>query len=210
MRDRKPRPDVHRSVDWDGIKQRLAQSQRSLERDFAPTERERRDILHARAQAMAVETPRPSAPADGIDVVEFVLAQEHYAIEAAFVREVQPLKELTGVPCTPAFVSGIIIAHGRILAVIDLKTFFELPESGLNDLNKVIILQHGELEFGILADHIVGVDRLALADIQPPLAGISGGRAGYLRGVTQQRLVVLDAKKLMIDPALIVDDEAGA
>jgi purine-binding chemotaxis protein CheW len=208
MGTRKPRQEVARRVDWDGIKLRLAEAERALARDFAPTDEQRRAILHARAQNMAIETLRAAPAGESIEVVEFVLGHEHYAIESVFVREVLPLKELTGVPCTPAFVSGIINAHGRILAVIDLKTFFELPESGLSDLNKVMILQQGELEFGILADRIVGANRLPFAQIQPPLPTMSGRRAGFLRGVTHERLVVLDGAKLLSDPALVVDDEA--
>jgi purine-binding chemotaxis protein CheW len=63
-----------------------------------------------------------------IEVVEFLLAHEKYGIESKCVREVYPLKELTPVPCTPSFVRSIINVRGKILSVIDIKKFFELPE----------------------------------------------------------------------------------
>ncbi|TMH10481.1 MAG: chemotaxis protein CheW [Betaproteobacteria bacterium] len=194
-------------VDWDRIKRQLAAAEDALAKGFAPTPERRREILHARARALARVPATPVRAADGIDVIEFMLAQERYAFAAACVREVQPLKDLTGVPCTPRHVSGIINAHGRILTVIDLKKFFELTDSGLSDLNKVIVLQHRDVAFGILADSIVGAAWVPLADLQASLPTLTGIRAEYLKGITSQRVIVLDAIKLLTDAALTVDEE---
>ena len=101
-------------------------------------------------------------------MLEFSLAYERYALETAFVREVYPLKEFTPLPCTPPFVLGIISVRGQILAVIDLKRFFNLPEKGLSDLNKVIILRRGGLEVGLLADAVSGVQAIPGLRSRPP------------------------------------------
>jgi purine-binding chemotaxis protein CheW len=196
-------------IDWQQVKQRLADTERALARGSDLDPDQRRAILGARAQALAARRP-PAAPGgDSIEVVEFVLAQRRFAIDAAVVREVQALKELTGVPCTPPFVSGIINAHGRVIAVIDLKRFFELGESGLSDLNKVIILQQGETELGILADNVVGTSRMPLADLETPPTSPVGLHARCLRGVTAQQVVVIDGSRLLADPDLVVDEEVS-
>jgi purine-binding chemotaxis protein CheW len=196
-------------VDWDRVKQRLAAAEEALARGFAPTDEERRRIAQARADAVAQQRLATPQPGQGIEVVEFVLAGQHYAVEAKWVREVQPLKELTPLPCTPAFVSGMIHAHGRILALIDLKTFFELPESGLTDLNKVIILQQADTEFGILAERIVGVRRLPTASIRASSFSTPDKRSRYLRGEAPGPLMVLDAGLLLSDPSIVVDEEVA-
>ena len=203
MKPARPR----RSIDWNQIKRQLAAAEEALASGYAASAARRREILRERARALALEPAPPIHAADGIDVVEFMLANERYAIEAAFVREVLPLKDLTGVPCTPRHVSGIINAHGRILTVIDLKKFFELTDSGLSDLNKVIVLQHRDVAFGILADSIVGAAWVPLADLQASLPTLTGIRAEYLKGITSQRVIVLDAIKLLTDAALTVDEE---
>jgi purine-binding chemotaxis protein CheW len=197
------------AVDWQKVKRRLAATERALARGSELEPAQRRAILRARAEALAATQPPAMPPGMGFEVVEFALGARRFAIEAAFVREVQPLEELTGVPCTPPFVSGIINAHGRILAVIDLQRFLELPESGLSDQNKVIILQQGDLEFGILADRIAGTRGLLLADLQPPSPALVGRRAHCLRGVTSQQLLVLDAQRLAGEPSLVVDEEVA-
>ena len=46
----------------------------------------------------------------------------------------------------------------------------------------------------------------ALAKLTSSLR-VTGVREDYLRGVTPDRLVVLDAGKILADPRLVVDDE---
>lgn len=129
--------------------------------------------------------------------MEFRLATEKYGLESAFVREVYPLKELTPLPGVPPFVLGIVNVRGQILSVIDLKKFFNLPEKGLGQLNKLIILRKKQMEFGILADEILGARSVALDAIQAPPPTVSGVGAEYLRGVTSERVILLDAEKIL-------------
>jgi len=91
--------------------------------------------------------------------------------------------------------------------VVDIKKFFDLPEKGLTDLNKVIILKSGNMQFGILADVIVGVCRISVADVQPSLSALTGTRERYLMGVSSERVVLLDAAKLLADQAIIVQEQ---
>lgn len=168
---------------------------------------QKQQVLRARARALAHEELGQSAPQGRIEVVEFVLSGEQYGVENVLVREVYPLKDLTPLPCTPAFVLGIINLRGQILAVMDLRRFFELPIKGITDLNKVIVLQAGEVQVGILADAVVGMRSVAIDDLQPPLPTMTGIRAEYLRGVTSDRMAVLDGARILGDEKIVVHDE---
>jgi purine-binding chemotaxis protein CheW len=117
------------------------------------------------------------------------------------------LESLTPLPCVPAFVLGIVNLRGEMLSVIDLKRFFELPDKGLGDLNKIIVLRSEEVLFSVLADAIVGVRRVMLADIHPSLPTLTGIRKDYLKGITPERLIVLDAEKLLADERIVVREE---
>jgi len=169
--------------------------------------KEKQRILKARARALARETAGEEAPGERLEILEFSLAYERYGLETAFVQEVYPLKELTPLPCTPASVAGIINIRGQILAVIDLKRFFNLPEKGLSDLDKVIILRRGVLEVGLLADAATGVRTLPLAELQRSLPTLEGLDPDYLKGLTREALIILDAEKILTDPRLIVHEE---
>jgi len=168
------------------------------------------EILKARAEALARSPDTAAGPRDALEVVEFVLAYERYAIETVFVREIQPLRDLTPLPCTPAHVRGIVNLRGEILSIVDIKRFFDLPEKGLPDLNKVIVLQAPSMEFGILADAIAGTRMLDRGALQASLPTLTDIRADYLKGVTSDRVVVLDGARLLSDPKIVVHEQVNA
>ena len=200
----RPQRQERETVDWRGMEERMLAVCAAIERGWAPSAEEVERILKARAWALALELTPAEAADVRIEVVDFLLAYEHYAIESRYVREVYPLGSLTLVPCAPAFVRGVINLRGEILSVIDIKTFFDLPVRGLTDLDKVIVLQSGNMSFGILADAITGVRRIPTADIQASLPTLRDIRTAYLRGVTSDRTVILDADKLLFDTNIIV------
>ena len=61
--------------------------------------------------------------------------------------------------------------------------------------------------FGILSDALLGVRSIPLDSIRSSLPTITGIRAAYLKGVTSDRLVILDAGLLLADRKLIVLEE---
>jgi purine-binding chemotaxis protein CheW len=200
---------VASTVDWAEIHRRLQASEAAVERKLNPGPDERRKILRARAKLLAHAFEDRGPAADSLDVVEFVLASERYGVESAFVREIYPLKDYTPLPCTPSFVLGVINVRGQILSVINVKKFFDLPEKGLTDLNKVVILETRRMELGVLADAVLGVRSVTLGDLQPSLPTLTGIRVQYLRGVTSDSMVVLDAEALLSDNNIIVDEDAS-
>ena len=194
-------------INFREIEKRLETARAAIERVWAPTAEETRRILQARALALAQESTLDETADEGIEVVEFTLAYEQYAVESCYVRQVAALEHLTPLPCTPAFVLGIVNLRGAILPVIDLRKLFELPERGLTDLHRIIVLQSGKILFGILADTVTSVRRILLAHLQPSLPTLTGVRKNYLKGITLERLVVLDAKKLLMDESIIVQEQ---
>ena len=193
-------------IDWGRIHLRLEASRRALERGFAPDPDEKRRILRARAKRLAREPASQVKPAASLEVVEFLLAHERYGIESSYIREICALKDLRPLPATPGFVLGLIHVRGQILSVIDIKKFFDLPEKGLTDLNKVLILRSGAMELGILADAIFSARSIALEDLQPVLPTLTGIRADYVKGVTKDSLVILEMQKLLSDKRILVDE----
>lgn len=169
--------------------------------------KEMRAILKMRAISLAVEPDVKRTSSAIIDIIEFKLAAESYCIESSFVREVYPLKDFTSLPGLPAFILGIINVRGKILPVVDLKKFFDIPEKGLGELNKVILLQNDLMEFGILADEVNGTKEIYLEEILPVPSAIAGIGGKYLKGVTKDRLIILSAKSLLSDKNILVNEE---
>jgi len=174
---------------------------------FATSREETRAILRTRARSLSQAPAREGENEACLEVLEFLLARETYAIETLFVREVYPMTELTPLPCTPAFVFGLINVRGQILTVLDMKKFFDLPERGITNLNKVIIVKKDAMELGLLADEIVGIRNIPASDLQPPLSTMTGIYAEYVKGLADRNLIVLDMERFLADRRLIVHEE---
>jgi len=200
---------AHEATDWEEVRGRIQAIRTAIEKGFAPSPEEEGRILKTRARELAREPEGGAADEDTLEIVEFDLASERYAFPLAQVSEVSLLRELTPVPCTPAFVLGIINLRGEIRTVIDLKRFFDLPDAGITELNKIILIQQDNMQLGILADAICGVRRIPLADLQPALPTLTDIRADYLRGITSERVVVLDPGKILSDKRIVVDEEVS-
>ncbi len=193
------------TIDWREIHRRVEAIGASIQRGFTPAPEDKKKILQARAQALAME--HKTREENTIEVLEFILSNERYGIESEYVREVCPLRDYTPLPCTPAFVLGLLNVRGRIISVIDIRQFFEMTKKGISELNKVIIIHTDEMEFGVLSDSVVGVSKVPVNSIQHSLPTLKGLREQYLKGITKEHMVVLDAKKLLADNKIIVHDE---
>jgi purine-binding chemotaxis protein CheW len=169
--------------------------------------KEIRTILKNRAIAMAQVPVQKKEESVIIEVIAFTLVTEIYGIESVFVKEVYTLTDFTPLPGVPSYIFGIINVRGQILPVIDLKKFFNLPEKGLGELNKVIILSNGQMEFGILADVVLGTQSIELEDIQtvPPL--VTGIGENYLKGIAKEHIVLLEAESILNDEKIMVSEQ---
>jgi purine-binding chemotaxis protein CheW len=179
------------------------------------------EIWARRAYALAQEPPLP-VTGQTVTLLVFRLNSEHYGIDVTHVHEIYPRQQLTPVPRTPSFVAGVFSARGRILSVIDLRTFLGLPAPpspngrGQAEVTqtKIIVVadtdsasETTQIEVGLLVDEVTDVQTIFVEEIEAPLTTQAGIRAHYVRGVTSDLLVVLDLNTLLGDKQLIIKDE---
>lgn len=195
------------TFDWKKIHSQIEAAREKLEQGWQITDKEKEKILKARTKILAREVKEEELAAEYLTVTEFMLADERYGIELNNIVEVYPLKNLTPMPCTPPFVLGIFNVRGQIQTIIDIKKLFDLPDKGLTDLNKVIIVHARGMEAGILADVIIGIRSIPLSEVQPTLPTLTDIRAEYMKGVTGDQLIVLDVEKIFSDERIIVNEE---
>ncbi|MGL1891378.1 MAG: chemotaxis protein CheW [Spirochaetaceae bacterium] len=192
---------------WSEIHSRIDETRKLIEQGFKPTAEEKKRILAERAEDLASDFRVDHKIEDTLQVVEFLLEKEHYSFEIQYIREILPLNEICLVPCTPDFIVGITSIRGQIISVMDMKSFFNLPPKGITDSNKLIILHLGEMEVGILVDCIFGERSVPVDIIQSDIPTLSGIGAEYLKGVTADGLIIIDAEKVLTDKKIIVNEE---
>jgi purine-binding chemotaxis protein CheW len=169
--------------------------------------KEIRTILKNRAITLAQAPVQKKEASVIIEVIAFTLVTEIYGIDSTFVKEVYTLTDFTSLPGVPSYISGIINVRGQILPVIDLRKFFNLPEKGLGELNKVIILSNGQMEFGILADEVLGTQSIELEDIQTVPPSVTGIGENYLKGITKEHIILLEAESILNDEKIMVSEQ---
>lgn len=192
---------------WEAIYHSLEAVQQSIDHGTAPTSEQKKAILKERAREMAREPLQAKGNGLELEIVEFRMAHETYGFESRYIREVYPLKDYCPVPCAPAFVFGLVNVRGQLLSVLDLKKFFGLATQELDNHNQAIILHKDAMEVGILADALLDVRHVARESLQPALPTLTGLRYEFLLGITPERVIVLDAEKLLSSRDIIVYEE---
>lgn len=226
--------DRHKATQWQEIYRRLELAQQRIEHGDTATPEQQRALLKARAKEMAQPPPSHKDAATTLEIVQFRMAHETYAFESRYIREVYPLRDYCPLPCTPAFVFGLINVRGQLLSVLDLKRFFGLASQELDNHNQAIILRHeweqqtwaqeesqshepprgdigdlpqGLMEVGILADALLDVREVDRTSLQTALPTLTGLRQEFLLGITPDNVIVLDATKLLASREIIIHEE---
>jgi purine-binding chemotaxis protein CheW len=190
-------------IDWQDISDRLNRAITATTERHTPERVQA--ILQERARAAArVPAPTPLAGAL-LEVLRFTLAGEEYALETIYIREVLRPREITPLPGTPEFLAGIANLRGQIVAIFDVRRFFNPATPPAAELARVIVLGRERIEFGMLADAVHEVALLPIEQVKEPPGSVSGIAREYLRGVTAEALSVLDGAILLRDPRLYID-----
>jgi purine-binding chemotaxis protein CheW len=171
---------------------------------------EKKRILKERARKLAQRSETLEKEEESLQIIEFMLAHERYGVDVEYVKEVYPLKDLTPIPCTPSFVLGIINVRGQVFSVVDIRDFFDLPKHEITASFRIIIVKNENMEFGILADAVIGERKIPLNKIQVDMPSLQGIRSHYVKGVTSERLIIMDVEKLLSDESIIVHEEVGS
>ena len=194
-----------REVDWQELRRRLAKIAAAGDEATELSADCARAVMDQRARALARSAAPLPQPGERIELVTVALANERYGIEARFVREVARLTGLTPVPGLPDFLVGLTSLRGEILLIVDIRKFFSVASRGLTDLSRLVVLGTERVEFGVLVDQVYEVTTVAVADLRDPPEFVTGIDRAYLRGVTSEALVVLDAARLLEDSRIFVD-----
>ncbi len=110
-----------------------------------------------------------SRKSNTLQVVEFVIGDERFAVDLFDTREVITTPEVTAIPNTPHFITGMIDLRGVITTIIDLRAMMQITrESTGKKRSRVIVLDKtvGEKMIGILVDDVSSVTTYTKDDIE--------------------------------------------
>jgi purine-binding chemotaxis protein CheW len=164
----------------------------------------RRDAIFARRAEALAASATAEADGDGLEALLFGLGGERYAFATDQVREVRPLADITVLPGMPSFVAGLANVRGRIVCVLDLGPLFgvQRPDGAAQSL---VVLSCARGDVAVLATDRPSACVLPVADFgELPIGTSAGLDPAFVRGVTPDLVIVLDAERLLSDPRLSV------
>ncbi len=148
---------------------------------------ESRHALQESMRAEQVDGPADNAleraSAAGERLLIFKLGKEKYAIpihEIALIIEELPI---TPVPNAPAYLSGIISLRGKVVSVLDVAARLETARKDSPEGRKIIVLDMGADQFGLLVDAIDQLVTVDLQSLEPPPEGFKPVVQDFVAGV---------------------------
>lgn len=172
--------------------------------ESSETSNSAQEVLRKRAEILA-QAPQESVQAtDLLEVVQFRIGRERYAIETKFVEEIMRRGVITPIPDSAEVLLGVMNLRGEILAVMDLGLLLHSPMEQRND-PWIIVIGEQHTEFGASVDAVTEVISIRVSDLLP-LNEHSEDTTSLIRGVTVDALLVLDGSALLKDDRLHIDD----
>ena len=158
---------------------------------------------------MAVETGiLLESGTNELELLEFVVGNQHYGINVAKINELCPYQEPTMVPNAHEYIEGIFMPRERLITVIDLAKALGVQPSADTSHDMYIITNFNRLHTAFHVQQVLGIHRVSWKDIAKPDSTISGNGKGVATGITKingRIIIVLDFEKIVTE----VNPETG-
>ncbi len=153
--------------------------------------------------------------ASTVEVVEFVLGGERYALDIQLAREIVEMIQITPIPRAPSYISGVINLRGEITSIMNLNTLLDLPHQEIRDNQKIIVLVPEAVSgsnVGVIVDDVIGVLQVAEAEIEHLGDGLASEVSGFVKGIIKVKRDETDKENtsliIWIDMQKVVEDVA--
>ncbi len=132
----------------------------------------------------------------------FELNGQTYGVKISSVREIDLMCQITPVPNTPVYVSGVMNLRGKIVPVVSLRLRFGLNNVEATKETCIVIVDSGQKSVGVVVDKVKSVVELSADQIEPaPEMPTSGGEK-YISGMGKldnQVVILLNIVECLID-----------
>jgi purine-binding chemotaxis protein CheW len=153
--------------------------------------------------------------ASTVDVVEFVLGGERYALDIQLAREIVEMIPITPIPRAPPYISGVINLRGEITNIMNLNTLLRLPNQEIRENQKIIVLvpeAASGSNVGIIVDEVLSVLQVSQSDIENLGEGLASEVSGFVKGIIKLKgddsekkgtdlIIWIDMKRVLEDVA---------
>ncbi len=135
-----------------------------------------------------------------LEILEFVVAGNHYGINVAKVREILTHQELIPIPNSHPCIEGMFMPRDIIITVINLTKKLGFVESENRKNNMLIVTNFNSLNIGFEVNYVIGIHRVSWSDIVKPDATVNSTQSSIATGIIKKNrdlIIVLDFEKIV-------------
>ncbi|MGN6369345.1 MAG: chemotaxis protein CheW [Phycisphaerae bacterium] len=137
----------------------------------------------------------------------FALGKEEYGLAILKVREIIGYMEITAVPQTASYVKGVLNLRGQVIAVIDLRSKFNMQETERTEETCIIVAEteHEGVKrsTGIIVDRVSEVLSISQEQVEQSPAFSGETESNFILGIAK----VGKAVKILLDIDAILATE---
>ena len=137
-----------------------------------------------------------------LEVLEFMIGNNHYGINVAKIKEIVPFNVVTPVPNSNPSVEGIFMPRDLLITVIDLAKVINAAPSEEPSKDMFVITNFNKLNVAFHVHKVVGIHRVSWGNIITPDSTINTAENGIATGVIKingKLIVILDFERIVSD-----------
>lgn len=157
-------------------------------------------ILRLRAERLAVRETDQIDVKSLVNYIHFRLNNEHYGIPYTCATEVMHNVVITKVPCAPDYIAGVINRRGALIAVIDLKQFFNIKTTtSSQEKQSIIIVGNEGMTAGFIVDYIEGSKLYNKQTLDNAIPSQGVKKTEYILGIHDGLTTIINVESIMLD-----------
>ena len=133
---------------------------------------------------------------DEIQVVEFLLGVEHFAIDLFDVKEVVEYTRITELPNAPPNIKGIIDLRGEITTIFDIKQKMNIKQDASRaEINSRIIVIDNKItksKIGIMVDDVLSVSTFSRSEMDETASSTVDNQ--LINGIIRKKTKIKDSQ----------------
>jgi purine-binding chemotaxis protein CheW len=137
-----------------------------------------------------------------LQLVTFNIGSEEFGLDIQCIQEINRMVDITRVPNSPEFVSGVINLRGKVIPIIDLRKRFAFTPKENDKNTRIIVVELCETVIGFIVDAVQEVIRIPKSITEPPPPIVAGIGSEYITAVAKlenRLLILLDPERILLE-----------
>ncbi len=134
-----------------------------------------------------------------VEILEFTVKGEHYAINVVKVKEILHIDNIAKVPNAHPAVPGISLIRGEVITVIDMRQVLENEKNENVSKSMTLVCEFNQMKVAFSIDEVLGITRIGWDDIKKPSTITSSSLVIGNISLNDRLLMLLDFEKIVMD-----------